>query len=94
MDLIVLRLRLPKQLRPFRSPAFPLPQVLGILGMGYVFLNISPTPEMAAPIYRNVAAMLGITLIYSLFWTMLVMRRNPLRPDMAGALSEVTNPLD
>jgi len=94
MDLIVLRLRLPKQLRPFRSPAFPLPQVLGILGMGYVFLNISPTPEMAAPIYRNVAAMLGITLIYSLFWTMLVMRRNPLRPDMAGALREVANPLD
>lgn len=94
MDLIVLRLRLPLQLRPFRSPAFPLPQVLGILGMGYVFLNIAPTPDMAAPIYRNVAAMLGVTLIYSLLWTMLVMRRNPLRPDLAGALRETANPLD
>ena len=88
IDLIVLRLRLPQHARPFRSPAFPLPQVLGILGMGYVFLNISPTPELAAPIYQNVAVMLGVTSAYSLVWTVLVMRRNPFRPDMAGALQD------
>lgn len=88
LDLIVLRLRLPGHHRPFRSPAFPLPQVLGIVGMGYVFLNISPTPELAAPIYRNVAAMLGVTLAYSLLWTLLVMRRNPLRPDMTDVLRQ------
>ena len=87
LDLIVLRVRLPDQHRPFRSPVFPLPQVLGILGMGYVFLNISPTPELAIPIYRNVAMMLGITLAYSLVWTLLVMRRNPFRADLAGAAS-------
>lgn len=85
LDLIVLRLRLPDHPRPFRSPFFPLPQVLGIIGMAYVFLNISPTPELAAPIYRNVAMMLGITLAYSLVWTLLVMRRNPFRADLAGA---------
>lgn len=85
IDLIVLRLHLPNQHRPFRSPLFPVPQVLGILGMGYVFLNISPTPELAAPIYRHVVVMLGITLAYSLAWTLLVMRRNPFRPDLAGA---------
>lgn len=88
LDLIVLRLRLPQQVRPFRSPLFPLPQLLGILGMGYVFLNISPTPELAAPIYRNVAAMLGATLAYSLVWTLFVMRRNPFRPDLEGALRD------
>lgn len=84
LDLIVLRLRLPRQARPFRSPFFPLPQVLGILGMGYVFLNIAPTPELAEPIYTNVAAMLGITFAYSLLWTLFAMRRNPFRPDPAG----------
>jgi len=84
LDLIVLRLRLPVRARPFRSPFFPLPQVLGILGMGYVFLNISPTPELAGAIYRNVAAMLGIALVYSLLWTVFAMRRNPFRPDPAG----------
>jgi amino acid transporter len=88
LDLIILRLRLPGHHRPFRSPAFPLPQVLGILGMGYVFLNISPTPELAGPIYRNVAAMLGATLAYSTLWTLLVMRRNPLQPDMTDVLQE------
>lgn len=88
LDHIVLRLRLPQQARPFRSPLFPLPQALGILGMGYVFLNIAPSPELAAPIYRNVAIMLGATLAYSLAWTLLVRRRNPFRPDLAGALSE------
>ncbi len=86
VDLIVLRLRLPQQARPFRSPLFPLPQLLGIFGMGYVFLNISPTPELAAPIYRNVAAMLGTTLAYSLVWTLFVMRHNPFRPDLEGVL--------
>ena len=88
LDLIVLRLRLPQHARPFRSPYFPVPQVFGILGMGYVFLNISPTPELAAPIYRNVAAMLGATLVYSLAWTLFVMQRNPFRPDLAGALRD------
>ncbi len=88
LDLIVLRLRLPQHPRPFRSPFFPAPQILGILGMGYVFLNISPTPELAAPIYRNVAAMLGATLIYSLAWTLFAMKRNPFRPDLAGALRD------
>jgi amino acid transporter len=85
LDLIVLRLRRPGRHRPFRSPLFPLPQVLGILGMAYVFLNISPTPELAAPIYSNVAMMLGITLAYSLVWTVLVMRRSPFRADPGGA---------
>lgn len=84
LDLIVLRLYLPDHHRPFRSPAFPLPQVLGILGMGYVFLNISPTPELSAPIYSNVGMMLGVTLTYSLVWTVLVMRRNPFRADRAA----------
>lgn len=88
LDHIVLRLRLPQRARPFRSPLFPLPQALGILGMGYVFLNIAPSPELAGPIYRNVAIMLGATLAYSLAWTLLVRRRNPFRPDLAGALSE------
>lgn len=88
LDHIVLRLRLPQQARPFRSPLFPVPQVLGILGMGYVFLNIAPTPELAGPIYRNVAIMLGATFAYSLAWTLLVRRRNPFRPDLAGALRE------
>lgn len=85
LDLIVLRLRLPDHHRPFRSPAFPLPQVLGILGMAYVFLNISPTPELAGSIYRNVAMMLGVTLAYSLIWTILVMRRHPFRADLPSA---------
>ncbi|MDR2239076.1 MAG: APC family permease [Zoogloeaceae bacterium] len=88
LDHIILRLRLPQRARPFRSPLFPLPQVLGILGMGYVFLHIAPTPELARPIYRNVAIMLGVTLVYSLAWTLFVRRRNPFRPDLAGALNE------
>jgi len=88
LDHIILRLRLPQQARPFRSPLFPLPQILGIAGMGYVFMNIAPTPELAGPIYRNVLAMLAGTLAYSLIWTVAVQRRNPFRPDLAGVLAE------
>lgn len=81
VDLIVLRYRLPLAPRPFRSPWFPVPQLLGIVGMAYVFANISPTPELAAPIYRNVAVMLGITCAFALAWTVLVIRRNPFRAE-------------
>lgn len=81
LDLIVLRVKIPGAARPFRSPWFPIPQVLGMLGMGYVFLNISPTPELAGPIYRNVAMMLGATCAFSLAWTLLVIRRNPFRAE-------------
>ena len=49
--------------------------------MAYVFANISPTPELAGPIYRNVAIMLGITCAYSLVWTLFVIRRNPFKAD-------------
>lgn len=87
LDLIVLRYRLPATPRPFRSPWFPLPQVLGIVGMAYVFANISPTPELAGPIYRNVAIMLGITCAYSLLWTLFVIRRNPFKADPLPAPS-------
>ncbi len=81
LDLIVLRYRLAAAPRPFRSPWFPLPQVFGIVGMAYIFANISPTPELAGPIYRNVATMLGITCAYSLFWTLFVIRRNPFKAE-------------
>lgn len=81
LDLIVLRYRMPATPRPFRSPWFPLPQLLGIFGMAWVFANISPTPELAGPIYRNVAIMLGITCAYSLLWTLFVIRRNPFKAD-------------
>ncbi len=95
VDHIVLRLRLPDTPRPFRSPWFPLPQLLGILGMAYVFLNISPTPELAGPIYRNVAWMLGITCAFALFWTLAVRRCNPFRamplpaaaPSVSGSVA-------
>ena len=93
LDLIVLRYRLPATPRPFRSPWFPLPQVLGIVGMAYVFANISPTPELAGPIYRNVAIMLGITCAYSLVWTLFVIRRNPFKADPLPAPSAERTPI-
>ena len=91
LDLMVLRYRLPAMPRPFRSPWFPLPQILGIVGMAYVFANISPTPELAGPIYRNVTIMLGITCAYSLLWTLFVIRRNPFKavPLPASAADRV-----
>jgi hypothetical protein len=54
------------------------------IGMAYVFLDISPTPELAVPIYRSVATMLGVTLAYSLVWTLRIMHRSPFQADLAG----------
>lgn len=68
IDLIVLRLRYPNAERPYRSPWFPIPQVIGILGMTYSLFNIAPVPEMASEIYKIAGIMIAGALTYAVIW--------------------------
>ncbi len=83
IDLIVLRYRYPQTPRPFRSPGFPLPQLVGIGGMGYVIAN-SPTEALMLAGY-----VLGVVGVASALWTRFVMKcglfaPEALHPDATG----------
>ena len=64
------------------------PIAAGELSSNLAYVLAAITAAAAFAIGFWVAPLLGATLAYSLAWTLLVRRRNPFRPDLAGALSE------
>lgn len=81
LDVIVLRRRHPQLARPFRTPFYPLPQLVGILGMGYVALNNSPSPEMTQTVYTLTGAVLLVIGVIAALWVKLVMKRGLFQPE-------------
>jgi amino acid transporter len=88
LDLIILRIKYPSVPRPFRSPGWLIPQILGIAGMVYVMFNIHPEPALKVQIYRYALIFLGITAVWSCLWTKLVMRRGLFQTIPLNELSE------
>ncbi|MNZ64522.1 Serine/threonine exchanger SteT [compost metagenome] len=82
LDVIVLRRRQPGLARPFRTPFYPLPQLVGILGMGYVALNNSPSPEMTQTVYSLTGVVLLIVSVIAALWVKLVMKRGLFQAEM------------
>ncbi|MGQ0336034.1 APC family permease [Halomonas elongata] len=82
INVIVLRLRKPQHARPYRTPFYPIPQIIGILGMGYVAANASPSPDMTSTVYTLLGVVLGIVAVIALFWVKLRMRKGLFEPDM------------
>lgn len=81
LDVIVLRRRHPQLARPFRTPFYPLPQLVGILGMGYVALHNSPSPEMTHTVYALTGAVLLVIGVIAAVWVKLVMKRGLFQPE-------------
>jgi amino acid transporter len=73
ISLIMLRMREPDVVRPFRSPVFPIPQLLGIALLVWAAVEIFPDPDIEANIYRNYLIFLGISVVVAFLynlWTM------------------------
>jgi len=75
IDLIILRKRYPEYRRPFRTPFYPVLQILGIIGMIYLIFNNSPSPEMTKDVYLNAGLFVGIVAIYAVFWIKFKMKK-------------------
>ena len=75
INLIVLRVKYPKHRRPFKSPMFPLLQVVGIAGMAFAFINCAPTPELRLKIYFNTALFIGLTAVFAFLWVKYKMKK-------------------
>lgn len=86
LDLVVLRLRHPSAARPFRSPLFPVPQLVGIAGMGYV---IAHTPEHVILVTGCVLGGIGVL---SAGWVRFIMKRGLFEPDARSGNSLAFRP--
>jgi len=81
IDLIVLRKKYPKFPRPFKSPWFPLLQIIGIAGMVYAFINNSPSPELRLKVYINVAIFIVLIGAFAFIWVKYKMRKGLFEPE-------------
>lgn len=74
ISLIVLRVRAPHVRRPYRSPWFPVPQVVGIAFLVLAALKIAPPGVSAAAIYRNYGIFLAVAVVYAFVWNAVTQR--------------------
>ena len=89
IDLMVLRKKYPTISRPFKSPWYPFPQILGIIGMVYMILNNSPSPDMTKQVYLNAGIILLIAGAFAWWWVKYKMKKKLFEPEpIENALSE------
>lgn len=72
---LVLRKKRPDIDRPFKTPLYPLPQIVGIAGMAYALCFAAPSPDMALQIYRNFLLIVVIVAVASFLWVKFVMKK-------------------
>ncbi len=75
INLIILRKRYPLFKRPFKTPLYPLPQLVGIIGMSYALWNNSPSAETASKVYITSGIFAGVAFVYAFFWVKFKMKR-------------------
>ena len=68
VDVLILRRRLPKAPRSFKSPGGELLQIIGILGTVYMVLNISTDPAERNAIWLITIVVFAILAVYAFFW--------------------------
>lgn len=83
VDVIVLRRRYPQIERPFRTPLYPLPQILGIAGMAYAIFNASPSPDMTVRVFSVAGLTLLTGAVLAAVWVKFVMKKGLFEPEPA-----------
>jgi amino acid transporter len=74
VSLVVLRFREPNAVRPFRSPLFPLPQLLGTGLLIWAAVEIFPDPEVQDNIYRDYLIFLAVSVVVAFLYNLWAMR--------------------
>ncbi|WP_437882239.1 APC family permease [Pseudomonas sp. LRF_L74] len=80
LSVVLLRIRRPDLPRAYKSPLFPLPQIVSSVGILIGLWFIAPPGMARSDVYVPFSIMLGLTATYALFWTVVVQKVNPFRP--------------
>ncbi|MBN3859926.1 amino acid permease [Neisseriaceae bacterium PsAf] len=75
INVIAMRFKYPNMHRPYKVPFYPLPQIIGILGMIYAICHVSQNTETAKEIYFYAGWIIGIVAVLSVLWIKLVMKK-------------------
>lgn len=68
IDVIILRKKYPNINRPFKTPLFPIPQIIGIVACIYMIATIHPELAMKIQIYSIAGGFLLLIVLYAFFW--------------------------
>ena len=60
---------------------YPIPQIIGIIGMGYMVINNSPSPEMTLQVYMNASIFVLLIGTYAAIWVKLKMKKGLFEPE-------------
>jgi len=80
INVLILRRRYKDFKRPFKTPLYPWPQIIGIIGMGYALWNNSPSAEIQKDVLINGAVIIGIAIIYGIFRVKYTMKKKLFDP--------------
>ncbi|MQL50715.1 amino acid permease [Desulfofundulus thermobenzoicus] len=91
LDVIILRKKYPTMKRPFKTPIYPIPQIVGIVASVYMIVTIHPDPDMKRKIYLLAGAFTLAVVLYAVLWIKLKMKESlfepqPLKDHMAQNL--------
>ncbi|MGX9416737.1 APC family permease [Vibrio sp. WJH972] len=81
INVIVLRRRYPNLKRPYKTPFYPLPQIIGIVGMIYSIYYASPAPELSFQIFSSAGVVLGVVSVIGVIWVKFVMKKGLFTPE-------------
>lgn len=68
IDVVVLRRRYPSARRPFKTPLYPLPQILGIASCAYLIIFIVPDMEQRLIVWSSAGVILGAIALFAVIW--------------------------
>lgn len=71
---IALRVREPQARRPYRSPLFPVPQLLGIALLVFAAVKVFPDPTVRSHIYRDYLIFLGVAVVVAFVYNAITHR--------------------
>lgn len=74
LSIVVLRFRRPDLPRAYKSPLFPLPQLLASVGIFIAIWYITPPGMKDSDIFPPFISMLALTAVYAVVWIKLVKR--------------------
>ena len=75
VDLIVLHIKCPEVRGGFRTPLYPVPQLLSLAGLIWILFNISPDPGLTRGVYTIAFLFLGISVVYAALWVRFVEKK-------------------
>lgn len=75
VNVIVLRKKYPDFKRPFKTPFYPIPQLVGIAGMVYALINNAPSSEIAFKVNLVFLTFTGSSALYAFLWVRFRMKK-------------------